>query len=313
MKLLKKILRNPLGMSMMEMVVAGGLAGGAALGVAALLKSMGGSSKDAEMIIERTEFGSALGVFLNSANGCSAFKQGPAIAGTEAPFVTGDWVGSDGKTKEWKFDGFKNFANNKDLRLNNIKYLTAQRNDIPGLNPMTLKIGASIKTLKKAVIKVKLGITEKSKNRDAAQKRAEEDSFPEIRFEYNVPVLVDNSTNVIEICGDNSTLAESCYILKGIFDSATGKCDLPKQCESFGSYAVLDCAPKISQAGPCSSYNPSGYATYTNPVTGGNSCPTGASTVSTGGQNWYRDVDCGKKCTARVNYSIGYYSCLKCN
>lgn len=309
MRILRSIIKNARGMSMMEIVVAGGLAGAAAMGVASLMKSMGGSNRDAEVVIERTEFGSALGVFLNSANGCSSFKQGTAIPETESPYVTQDWV-VDGKVKEFKFDGFKTFQTNFDLRYNNIKSLVASRVDIAGVNPLTLKLGADTKTLKKAIIKVKLAMTEKSNERDPARKRAQENELPETRFEYNIPVMVDTTTSAVEICGDNNSLAESCFILKGVFDTTTGKCQMPVQCESLGSYSVIDCAPRIRQANNCASTD--GRVATVNPVTNGYNCPPGAEAVSTGGDSWFRDVNCGKKCTARINYSMGYYSCLKC-
>ena len=310
MRILRSIIRNSLGMSMMEMVIAGGLAGAAAMGVASLMKSMGGSNKEAEIVIERTEFGSALGVFLNSSNGCFAFKQGSPISDAESPYTTADWVNSEGKTKEFKFDGFKSFASNVDLRYNNIKSLVASRADIPGVNPLTLKLGPDTKTLKKAIIKVKLVVTDKSSERDPARKRAAEDQFPETRFEYNVPVMVDVSTNAVEICGDNSTLAEACFILKGVFDTDSGKCQIQEQCQSLGSYSVIDCAPRISQANNCAGTD--GRFAAVNPVTNGYNCPAGSQAISTGGDTWFRDVNCGKKCTARINYSMGYYSCLKC-
>ncbi len=310
MRILRKLIRNSLGMNMMEMVVAGSLAGAAAMGVASLMKSMGGSTREAEIVIERTEFGSALGVFLNSANGCYAFKQGAVIPDTEGPYVTPDWENPPGTVKQFKFDGFKNFATNMDLRYNNIKYLVASKIDVPGVNPLTLNLEGTVKTLKKAVVKVRLGVTDKSRNRNPALKRAEEDSFPETRFEYNVPVLVNTADNRIEICGDNSTLAEACFVLKGTFSTDTGKCDLPVQCESFGSFAKIDCAPKLKYDRNCS-YN-AGRIPVLNPVTNAYSCPAGTTVVSTGGDTWYRDIDCGKKCTARINYSLGYYSCLKC-
>lgn len=310
MSILSKIIRNSLGMSMMEMVIAGGLAGAAAMGVASLMKSMGGSSKEAEIVIERTEFGSALGVFLNSANGCYAFRQGPAIPDTEGPYTTPDWVNSEGKPKEFTFDGFKSFATNVDLRFNNIKSLVASRSDIPGVNPLTLKIGPDTKTLKKAIIKVKLVMTDKANERDPARKRAMENEYPETRFEYNVPVMVDTTTNAVEICGDNNSLAESCFILKGVFDETSGKCEMPEQCQSLGSYSVIDCAPRIRQAANCTQTD--GRVATKNPVTNGFNCPAGSQAISTGGDSWFRDVNCGKKCTARINYSMGYYSCLKC-
>lgn len=302
-------IKNQIGMNLVEQVLVVALVGTAAAGIASLMKSMGGSSRDAEMIIERTQFGSALGVFLNSAKGCYNFQQGSVITDSEGPYVTADWVES-GKPKDFRFDGFKNFQSNMDLRYNNIKYLTAQRIDIPNVNPITLEVAGSLKTLKKAVLKIKTGVTEKANERDPAKKRAAEDKFPETRFEYNIPVLVDATSNQVEICGDNSTLAEACFVLKGTFVTETGKCELPTTCESFGSFSQVNCAPKYRSVS-CNDY--SRGTPVPNPVTGGFSCPSGASAVSTGGQTWYKDIDCGKKCTARVNFSIGYYTCLKCD
>ncbi len=309
MRFLDKILRNGLGMTTMEMVVAGGLVGAASLGVASLLKSMGGSSRDAEIVVERTQFASAMGVFLNSANGCMGFRQGVVIADAEQPYQTNDWTGLDGKLKEFKVDGFKNFRSLMDMRYNNIKSLTSQKSDVLGVSAVTLKEGGALKTLKKAVVKIKLVMTEKSTERDPVKKRQFEDNFPESRFEYNIPVLVNTANDQIETCGDTSTLAEACYTLKGTFNNDDGKCELPVSCESYGSYAYVDCNPKYGGVS-CADY--SHGTPFTNPVTGAYSCPAGSSALSTGGEAWFRMVSCGKKCEARVNFSIGFYSCLKC-
>ncbi len=309
MRFLKNFLFNQTGMTAIEMTLTVGLVGVAAAGVSALMGSMSGSGKDAERIIERTELGSAMGVFLNSARGCYNLQQGAIIPATESPYAIVDWV-ENGKVKSWGFDGFKNFKSGMDLRYNNIKYLVAQRIDIPNVNAITLVVGGNPQTLKKAVVKVKLGLREKGKGTDLVQKAAMEEKFPETRFEYNIPVLVDVANNRIEICGDNSTMAEACFTLKGSFDNDTGKCTLPTTCESFGSFSMVNCAPKFKSVS-CNDF--SRGTPFVNPVTGGFSCPTGASAVSTGGQTWYKTIDCGKKCSARVNFSIGYYSCLKCD
>jgi hypothetical protein len=297
---LRKIFSKKHGMSLVEMTVAGALAGGAALGVASLMKSMGGSTKKAEAVIERTEFGSAMGVFLNSAKGCNSLKAGMVI-----PTAVTDYVSPD-----FSFDGFKNFQKNTDLRYNHVKYFTAEKTVIPDILPITLKdeTGAT-KVLTKALIKFKLGVTSKSIERDPAKKAAEESKFPETRFEYNIPVMV-NATGAVENCGDSSTMAEACFALKGVYNEQEDKCELPTTCESFGSFAVVNCSPKYASVS-CNDF--SRGTPYDNPVTGSKSCPAGASVISTGGQAWYKDIDCGKKCTARVNFSIGYYSCLKCD
>ncbi len=309
MSFIRKVLFKQFGMSLFEMTVVGALAGGAALGVAALMKNMGGSTKKAETVIERTEFGSAMGIFLNSARGCYSLQTGVDIQTSEDPYQIVQWT-EDGKTKNFIFNGFQNFKTGMDLRYNNIKYLTAEKKIISEVLPIKIKDEAgNEKTLEKAIIKFRLGLTAKSNSRNPADKQAEEAKFPETRFEYNVPVMVNTDTGAIEICGDNSTMAEACFALKGVYNEAEDKCVLPKTCESFGSFAVVNCSPKYRSVS-CNDY--SRGEPYPNPVTGTKSCPPGAMAISTGGQSWYKEIDCGKKCTARVNFSIGYYSCLKC-
>jgi hypothetical protein len=295
-----KLLSQQSGMSLVEMTIAGALAGGAAMGVASLMKNMTGSSKKAEIVIERTEFGSALGVFLNSAKGCYSLQNGTIIPTSTINYQTGDWG----------FNGVANIQTNSDLKYNNVKSFTAERMNIPDVLPITVKDDSGTKTLQKALIKFKLAVTQKSILLDPAAKRAEEDHFAVTKFEYNVPVMVNNSTGKIEVCGDNSTMAEACFALKGIYDETEEKCELPKTCESFGSFAVVNCTPKYASVS-CEDY--SRGTPYNNPVTGSKTCPSGSMAISTGGQAWYKDVDCGKKCTARINFSIGYYSCLKCD
>jgi hypothetical protein len=300
MSFCQKFFRNQLGMSMVEMVIAGGLAGAAAMGVASMMKSMGGSAKDAETVVERTEFASALGVFLNSAKGCKAF-QTTSFTSAPSQYTT---------PATWKFDGFNLFTNDKDLRYNHIKSLTAQITDVPGVKPITLKVDdTTTQTLKKSVIKFNLSVVEKSKNHDLVQKAAEEAKFPEMRWEYNVPVLANTANGAVTICGDNSTMAEACMALQGLYNESTGKCELPETCESFGSFSKLNCAPKFSGV----SCNDTSHGTpVNNPVTGSQTCPVGVTAISTGGDTWYKTIDCGKKCTARVNFSLGFYTCLKC-
>lgn len=295
-------------MTILEMVMAVALTGAAAMGVGSLMKSMSGSSKDAETVIERSEFGSAMGIFLNSAKGCYSMQVGAVIPATEQAYTTVDWS-ENGKPKEFKFNGFKNFHSDMDLRYNNIKTLTAEKIIVPDLEPIAIKTAAGLKELQKAIIKVKMVVTKKSNERNAAQKRAEEDKFPENRFEYNIPVMVEKTSGKVEICGDNTTMAEACFALRGVYNAIEDRCELPKTCESFGSYAVINCAPKYKSV---SCLDTSRGDQKINPITGDYSCPTGATAISTGGQTWYKDIDCGKKCTARVNFSIGYYSCLKC-
>ncbi len=88
MRFLKKLFFNQTGMTVAEMTLTVGLVGVAAAGVSALMGSMSGSGKDAERIIERTELGSAMGVFLNSARGCYNLQQGAIIQSTEGPYTT---------------------------------------------------------------------------------------------------------------------------------------------------------------------------------------------------------------------------------
>lgn len=306
----RNFIKGDQGISLVEMVIGLALVGAAGAGMSSLLKGMGGSEGKAKEVIERSEFASALGVFLNSANGCGALKAGPAIPDTESNYMIQDWV-FDGKPRSWNFDGFKNFKTDFPLRYNYIKSLTAVRVDVPGALPLKVLEGGVEKTLKKSLLKFKLVLTDMPPTRILAEMPAKSDKLPQSRYEYNLPVLVDNGTNKIEICSDNTTLAEACFTLNGLFDNDTGKCELPQTCEFFGTYQKATCSPKGYQT--CSSSGKSShFSDVINPVTNGVSCPLGSIALSTGGDEWHTTVDCGKKCKMRVNHGRGYYSCLKC-
>lgn len=292
-------------MNMLELGMALGLAGVAAVGVASLMGSMSGSTKDAEMVIEKTKFASSLGVFLNSNGGCKAL-QGSVPPGTESEYQLVPYTDEAGRPKEFDFEGFKGIRSDTPLRYNTVRSLRAQMVEVPGIAPINLDDG---KILKKAVITVKLVVTKKSGELNPAQRFAAEAKFPQSKYEYSIPVMMDQASRAIQFCGDGTSLAEACSALKGEFSVADGQCKLPKTCESFGSYAIINCAPKFASV----SCNDTSRGTpFPNPVTGAYSCPLGSSAISTGGQSWFRNIDCGKKCQARVNFSIGYFSCLKC-
>ena len=100
MHLIDRILKNQFGMTMMEMVVAGGIAGAAAMGAASLMGGMSGSSRDAELVIEKTQFASSLGVYLNSTFGCTDLKTA-VVSG--ANFTIDD---QEIKLDQWKYVRF---------------------------------------------------------------------------------------------------------------------------------------------------------------------------------------------------------------
>lgn len=295
----------------METVIAGGLASGVALGVASLMKGLSGSGKDAEIVIERTQFASSLGVFFNSANGCSSMRTGDLVTEAEQEYEIKGWVTPDGKSKSYTFDGFSVFKKGESLRHNYIKFLRSKK--VLAAEPsIIISEGGSSKELKKATITFSLSVSKKPNVRDPVELAAEAEKLTGTLYEYRVPVMVNVATNAIELCGTNTTMAESCYALKGVFDLQSGKCELAESCEYFGTYTDVTCAPMFG--GVVCGTKPDGtvVSTSVNSVTGQMSCPAGSTAVSTGVEVWSQTINCGKKCEANVNHSVGYYSCLKC-
>lgn len=303
MKAILQIFKNQLGMSMMEITVAAGVMGAAALGAGALMGKMGGSSREAEAIIEKTQFSSALNVYLNSGLGCTELKSASmdSTKGYKSTPV-------EMKISLWKFDGFKEFKTGTELRYNDIKKMTATLQTPPVVTQVKMRMpDGSYKLLTKSILRVDVILSPVVKV-IPGKAPPEEKRY---QHTYDLPVLV-NSANQVEVCGGDRDLAETCTALQGtVKTTETGYkvCSLDNNCQSYGSYSTLNCYPILSGY----SCDTSRGTSQVNPVTGNLGCPLGTSAVSTGADTWTVQVECGKKCTADVNNTIGFYTCLKCN
>lgn len=271
---------------MTEMLVGAGLVGGLALGAASLTDSMGGSSKAAETLAARSQFASDLGVYLYSTKGCEDLKVNP----------TSSKEAKDFKITNWTNNGHTGFAKGTKLQYFEIGSLTSQLSPTEGLPTIEVTFAdGTKKSYKKTLLTVIAGLKIKTQN---------------FRHVYNIPVLVDSSEKV-DFCGDDRTLAETCTALEGVVNPTTGKCDLKDSCEFGGSFVTLTCSPVFVGVGCDSSRMPSPDQVI-NPVTGIQGCAPNFRAVATGADTWSTSRSCGKKCSADINHTQAYYSCLKC-
>jgi type II secretory pathway pseudopilin PulG len=282
MKELDKVIRNEWGISLVEVLMALGLLGIAAMGIASLMSNIMGSSKRSEVVAAKTQFVSALGTHLYSKKGCEELL-GKTFTPAEQDFVLDSWV----------YQKFSNIQKNSDLGHFKVKELTARMNDTSALPTVkTTYADGSTKDLKKTHVSISLKVQVSEKTH---------------RHVYKVPVLVD-SLNKIEFCDDEQSSSEICTALNGTFDPVTKLCSLNEVCASYGSYVTLTCFPKLNGM-DCDTSRGSAHL---NPVTGSFGCPVGTVATATGADTWNTQFNCGKKCTAEINQTMGYFTCLKC-
>ncbi len=284
-------------MTMTEMVVGGGIAAIAALGAASLLGGMSGGSKTAEMVIEKTQFASSLGVYLNTKFGCTDLQN--SVTGT---FTTTD---QEMSLKEWKYRGISPWEKDqifsdkykKDLYLKSFtgKFVSLDAT-LPSVTMSYKPDGGGpevTEKLTKTMLKVRAVVI------------LNEREYP---HEFNLPVMI-TAAKQIRFCGDNKTIAETCGSLGGKYDTTTEECKLKETCQVQGSFKVLTCSPLVSPLPYCDT---SRGDNTNNQVTGLQTCPPPSVQISTGGENWTIQKDCGKKCTMDVNNSLRYVTCMYC-
>ncbi len=283
-------------MSLAEIMVALGLVGATAMGAAALMGNMGNTSKEAEAVIEKTQFASAIGVYLNTPMGCDDLKTQGAFSTTE----------KDITLPTWRFAGVKVFDPINVSRFIQIK--GDEKPKIFQISSLTAKLDTtSASTVKQsdAVTGKVIDLT-KSILRVRANLRMKARDYIHV---YDVTVLTA-ADMTIKYCSGDRTLAETCTALKGKVDPVTKRCIIDESCRAFGSFVSLSCSPRLAGAQPCDVSR--GVGTI-NPVTGNMGCPAGTSAVSTGADIWNVSVKCGKKCKTEQNNTIGFYTCLQCD
>lgn len=276
-------IKGQLGMSLTEMMIVMGLVGIAALGMSSMMGGVSDTVKDATVRSAKIEFASAMGVYLHSRLGCQDLKAG------NLSFSAGK-IGI--QLKNWKYEGVEVIGTGTKMPKFNIESLMGHIDLSPNLAKIKMTYpNGSTKDLQKSMLIVSAVL--KSKN------------FI-YKHEYNVPVLLDLA-NKIEFCGDDQTIAETCTSLKGKFDPVTKECRFEQSCAIQGSFTTLSCNPKFAFG--CDT---SRGQMQVNPVTGNTGCPVGSTAVATGADTWTTQYNCGKKCTADINHTLGYYTCLKC-
>lgn len=298
-----QFLKSQSGMSLVEIAIGLGLAGGAALGVASLMGQVGKSGGDSNFVVERTQFASSLGVYLFSPTGCQTLKTSLVSASdfseTEENLVI----------RGWNFGGIKEFPStdeNQKLKYLDIVKLTAQLEPMPpgSISKVTIPVdGGGEKELGKRILVIRAGLQKYSKSRNDPNQQNTNPVYP---YEYRLPVLVDNDGK-LEKCGDTQSLAEVCRGVGGNFNSSEQRCLLPETCSVHGSYIQFSCSYHT-----CNVPHPGGILPSPNPITNAYSCPQGSVATITGGDQWQTRVQCGRKCEQTVNYSLGFFTCLKC-
>lgn len=290
MKILNKILKNSLGMSMMEMVVGGAVAGAAALGAASLMGGMSGSTRDAEMVIEKTQFASALGVYLNSNGGCGELTTKLGALSLDA---------QDLVLSQWKFRGQEWGLKSPPEK----KWFSTKYKDDLILESLTAKLEIAPSAMQ--TVSINGEVLKKNLLRVRAVVQMEKRDYP---HEYVIPVLLTPSLG-LRFCGNDKSMAETCGSLGGTFDETTSECKLKETCQVQGSFTLLSCAPYVGNAPYCDT---SKGDTTNNPVTGSPTCPGDSKPISTGGEVWTNSRSCGKKCTMDVSNTLGFFTCMHC-
>ena len=267
---------------MVELAIVLGLVGVAGLGVMAIMGGGTDSIRGTNAKMEKAELASSLGVYLYSNLGCTDLKTAPV--GDDSYSTTAEPI----RLSSWKFNGMTNFGAGTRTKHLSIKSLMA--NMVPTPGAPTISMGGV--PHHRSLLKIRVEIEQDNK------------IFP---HEFNVPVLMTAASNTITSCGDDVSAAEACGGLGGDFDPVN-KCKLPETCTVHGSYVTLHCSPALTGQ----SCDTSRGTPQINPVTGTAGCPLGSLPIATAGDTWNTTYDCGKKCTAEINHSIGYFTCIKC-
>lgn len=285
--LMRIFLKTQAGLSLVEMTIVLGLVGIAGLGVATIMGGAADTVKSAEARVAKVEFASALGIYLSSRLGCQDLKSASLLSGD-----TYSSTDSDMKLTGWNYQGITSMESNTKMRYFSLEKLMGRVDLSPGLPviEMTYSDG-STKNLMKTMLTVTAMLKMGNNN---------------YKHEFHIPVMMD-SANKVELCGDERTLAETCTALNGTFIPSTSQCTFDQTCAIQGSYTTLSCFPRFTGGCDTSRGTP-----QTNPVTNTFGCPLGSSAVATGADTWTIQRDCGKKCTADINNTLGYYTCLKC-
>ncbi len=287
----KKIINGQLGMSITESAIAIGLVGMGALAAASLSGNMSNSIKKSEGIVASSQFASAFGSYLYTANGCDTIKLKPSYSESPESISVDNWkyMGID------KFEGGYNADGSKKTKTKYFDIETLEASyeplaaDAPKVNAI---VGGAPVAMAKSILKIRLVVMRGKKPSE---------------YFFNIPVLRNLDTNAVGYCSDEKTIAETCASLQGTYDPALPegeRCKLAEGCKIKGYYQ--NCSP--AGAG-CNLF---GTETENNPYTGGKSCPDGSVATLTHRASWGNREPSGKKSSSMITYTKVWYSCLAC-
>lgn len=279
------------GFSMVEVTVAMGLLGIAAVAVMNLTDNINTNTVRAEASVARTQFASSLGSHLASTLGCNEIINKTFSTTPSSPSAINLTL--------WKLISSVDKQGNK---------VTTLRGDVgatKGTEFRYFRIKSLTGYVENSPIIVKINNVDHTKAnfRVALTLNLPPPTNRDYDYFYNIPVLTTGGT--VRFCNESKSLQETCLAMKGKI-GPTGQCELDKTCKVKGTYQVLSCSP--SNYG-CS--NAEG-TTRVNSQTGGTSCPSGAVSFQTGSKTWNHTASCGKKCTATIVNNMNWYSCLEC-
>lgn len=298
MKLLKS-LRSNSGFSMVEITVAMGLLGLATLAVMNLTDNVTSSSRRAETLLSKSQFASALGAYIYSAQACNELRAGsaPTFNMTAKPLVLNDWkvlgLKEDPNNVQGIYTGkeFKNFKIKK--------FEGKMDTSSPNIATVIISNQPYKKTFLNVNVELEVTQNQKVEEGNNSGRRT-------YNYFFNIPVLA-TAAGKVAFCAEEKGIQETCAAMKGKYNEQTKLCDLEKTCKIQGTYRVLSC-------------NVSGYCSQAegpsqgNPMAGGAlGCPSGTG-MQTGYKTWSSTAPCnGKKCTPiQVTNVMNWYSCLDC-
>jgi type II secretory pathway pseudopilin PulG len=298
MKLLKT-LRSQAGFSMVEVTVAMGLLGLASLAVMNLTDNVTSSSRRAETLLSKSQFASALGTYVYSAQACDELKGAsmPNFDANPKPM----------RLDNWKVLGLKEDPNNvqgiySGKEFKNFK-LTKFEGKMDTTSPGIATVVINGVTYKKTFLNINAEVLV---TQNAKVEEGNNSGKRTYNYFFNVPVLAAASGKVT-FCAEEKGIQETCAAMKGVYNPTTKLCDLEKTCKIQGTYRVLNC----DVAGWCSTAEGSSVG---NPLAGGGyGCPSGTG-MQTGYKTWTSQAPCsGKKCTPiTVTNTMNWFSCLDC-
>jgi prepilin-type N-terminal cleavage/methylation domain-containing protein len=275
-KKLNIVFRNSRGFTLFEIVISMGIFSIILYAVMSLTRELTNTEKRSANQLSKSQFVNALGHYLYSPVGCQDLI-GKKFTTTYATFALTQWT-QLGATPITTGTVFKDFT---------VTELKGQIDLSPTLPRFTVAGESLKKTLLSIKAEVEVGLTK----------------YP---LYYNLSVLAKDDGVVVR-CGDDKTDVEICAVVKGVYNPATGLCNIASTCNLKGTIMNLTCTPSTWGC-DTTTYGPDRPNNYT----GTFNCPVGAVKTQTGTINFSHVASCGAKCTTTVSDTATWFSCIEC-